>query len=173
MQWFCYIIGKKLTKCANVLPVLPNIFLFSGNCFMSVYFFTIFTSSRNQYLLIFVKKPIYYSFSGLWIKSYANRIDKQYCINKIWKFGFGRLVRILDYYWRKQDYEWLRLLHMNMRIRYLLRNFSIILPIILLTNHLPVYHICDISNCRKLSFNPLMGFQFYLDILVAVIVYAF
>ena len=75
-------------------------------------------------------------------------------------------------FWTANSDLGLLLTETKLYIRDLLRNFSIFWPVILLTDHLSVYHLCDISNCRKLSVNPLMSFQVFFRILIAAIVYA-
>ena len=133
-------------KCTNVLLALRN-FFFSDNSFMSVWFFIIFTSSRNS---------ICYSsgFSGLWfLNQVVCELNKQTILHqKEMKVRF----------WTANSDLGLLLTEKRLRIRDLLRNFSIFWPIILFTDSLPVYHRCDISNCRELSFNPLDEFPSFL-----------
>ena len=147
MQWFRYIIGKKYRPNVQMCYQLYVTFFFRQFFYVSLIFYNFYKFKKPAFVTVQV-----FQVSDFWIRSYANWIDKQYCIKKKWKFGFGWLIRILDYYWRKK----------RLRIRDLLRNFSIFWPIILFTDSLPVYHRCDISNCRELSFNPLDEFPSFL-----------
>ena len=133
---------KISTKCTNVLPALRN-FFFSDNSFMSVWFFIIFTSSRNQHLLQF----------RFLLNQVVCKLNRQKILHqKEMKVRF----------WTANLGLGLLLTEKRLRIRDLLRNFSIFWPIILFTDSLPVYHRHDISNCRELSFNPLDEFPSFL-----------
>ena len=100
MQWFRYIIGKKISiKCANVLPVLRDFFCFQAIILCQFNFLQFYKFKKLAFVTVQV-----FQFSVFWIRSYANRTDKQFCISKKWNFGFGQIIRILDYYWQKQNY---------------------------------------------------------------------
>ena len=148
LQWFRYIIGQKIsTKCANVLPALRNFF-----CFQTIF---LCQFDFSQFLQVQETSICYSSgFSGLWfLNQVVCKLNRQKILHQ----------KKMNVQFRTANLGLgLLLTEKRLRIRDLLRNFSIFWPIILFTDSLPVCHRRDISNCRELSFNPLDEFPSFL-----------